>query len=139
MRKEPVVIQSHNPEIDLLQLKERLEHEVSGPDVRGFSLNLDDSDLTARVTIPPRPVLPEYVPAPIQREFAPAPDRKYRVHDLMSFHGAAFVSVAYLSLLGRPPDPEGFHHFLRMLLSGHDKAEILGRIHNSAEGRAHGA
>jgi len=139
MRKEPVVIQSHNPEIDVRQLKERLEEQVTGPDVRGFSLNLDDSDLTARVTIPPRPVLPEYVPAPIQREFVPAPDRKYQVHDLMSFHGGAFVSVAYLSLLGRPPDPAGFHHFLDRLHSGHDKAEILGRIHNSAEGRAHGA
>jgi len=44
MRKEPVVIQSHNPEIDQLRLKELIDEELKGIDVLGFSLNLDDSD-----------------------------------------------------------------------------------------------
>ncbi len=135
------MIESQNPEIDLLRLKQHIAQGMSRGHVDdpGFALNLDDSDLIGAFVRPPRPHLPAYVPAPLQPSFLPDPAGRYDVHDLMAFHDGAFVQVAYLSILGRQPDAAGFEHYLTLLHRGHSKAELLGQMRDSEEGRARGA
>lgn len=135
------MIESQNPEIDLLRLKQHIDRDMTSGrlDDPGSSISLDDTDIVTPLKRPERSSPPPYVTAPIQPGFVPDPRRRYRVHDLMAYHDAVFVSVAYLSILGRQPDPEGFAHYLGRLHAGDAKAEILGRMRNSEEGRAFGA
>ena len=134
------MIESQNPEIDLLRLKQHIAQDMSRGHVDdpGFSLNLDDSDLVGGLVRPGRPQLPAYGAAPLQPSFVPDPAGRYDVHQLMAFHDGAFVQVAYLSILGRQPDPAGFEHYLSLLHRGHSKAELLGQMRESEEGRAKG-
>jgi SAM-dependent methyltransferase len=71
---------------------------------------------------------------------APLPRKRgYTVKDFLDYHDEDFVRNAYRAMLGREPDAEGGRRFLAMLRSGEfAKAEILGRIRYSPEGRAAG-
>ncbi len=131
------MIESQNPEIDLLRLKDRVLRSVAAD--RDVSISLDDSDLIAAYPRPARAPVPSYEPAQVQPGFTPNPENRYQIHELMAYRDAAFISVAFTAVLGRPPDPEGYEHYLGMLRAGHSKAEILGRMHSSEEGRARGA
>lgn len=134
------MIESQNPEVDIPRLKESIDRDMARGrlDDPGFSLNLDDSDLMASFMRPPRASVPWYVTAPIQPSFTPNPEGRYSIHQLLAYHDAAFIQVAYLSLLGRAPDQAGFEHYLRLLHEGHSKAEILGALRDSEEGKAKG-
>jgi O-antigen chain-terminating methyltransferase len=59
------------------------------------------------------------------------------VRDYLPLSSERLLDVAYRRLLNRPPDPTGVAHFRRAMRTGQwTKAEVLGRIRYSAEGRA---
>lgn len=58
-----------------------------------------------------------------------------RLGDFSQSHGADFLGVAYRVVLNRSPDAIGEQYYLRLLRNGASKAEILGRLRYSAEGR----
>ena len=55
------------------------------------------------------------------------------IHDLLVLKGLHFVDVAYLSLLGRPPDRAGRDFFFKRLQAGVSKKVILYDIACSSE------
>ncbi|MET0370928.1 MAG: DUF4214 domain-containing protein [Sphingobium sp.] len=59
--------------------------------------------------------------------------------ELMRADGEQFVRWAYITLLGRPADPEGLRFYLRRMDEGKTKVSIMKQLSRSAEGRAHGA
>ncbi len=62
--------------------------------------------------------------------------KHYAIADFLNFHDEAFIRNAYRGLLLREPDVDGFAHYLSALRSGrYTKAEILGRLRYSREGR----
>lgn len=58
------------------------------------------------------------------------------VRELMRYHHAEFVEIAYQNILQRPADPEGFHNALRHLESGGSKIALLEGLRYSPEGRS---
>lgn len=54
--------------------------------------------------------------------------------NLFYLEGLEFIDNAYLTILGHLPDPGGSAFYLRMLLSGTSKAEIITRLAVSREG-----
>ena len=61
----------------------------------------------------------------------------YLMDDFLKYHHRDFIINAYRGILKRSPDSGGFDHFLRDLQSGKiTKAEILGRLRFSPEGRS---
>lgn len=74
-------------------------------------------------------------PLSLQPEFQPAHDNQYHVNDLLKYHGADFVRIAYHALLKRQPDEAGFAAHLEQLASGRrNKIDILAKIRYSEEG-----
>lgn len=57
---------------------------------------------------------------------------------LLKFEGEEFIREAYVTLLGRLPDTNGFSHYMEELRSGTSKIEIVSRLTSSAEGRRRG-
>lgn len=69
----------------------------------------------------------------------PSPGREHRqtLDALLAFHDREFIQRAYLAVLGRHPDSDGERTFLTRLRDGRlTKAEVLGRLRYSPEGRA---
>ena len=61
----------------------------------------------------------------------------YEMDDFLKYHHRDFVINAYHGILKRSPDSDGFDHFLRDLQSAKmTKAEVLGRLRFSPEGRS---
>ena len=92
----------------------------------------------------PTPTFPNHIPSfdesiPSWKPAAarlPAKDR-YTLSELLVFSDADFIDVAYHAVLRRPPDDEGFNHYLRLLRAGaNSKLEILGILRSSEEGTA---
>ncbi len=72
-----------------------------------------------------------FVPSPLKIGKA-----DYQLSDFMNHHGHNFILSAYAGVLGRHPDPEGYHYYLANLQQGKmTKAEIVGRLRYSPEGR----
>jgi SAM-dependent methyltransferase len=66
-------------------------------------------------------------------------DGGYHINDFLQYHDVEFVKNAYLAILGRQPDAAGYQGFLVALrTAGMTKAEILGRLRYSSEGRSRG-
>lgn len=57
--------------------------------------------------------------------------------ELLSWHDADFVRCAYVTVLGRQPDPGGEAHYTNKIRRGHPKMQILSYLRRSAEGRLH--
>ena len=91
--------------------------------------------------------------APLPRKEAPPPRRAeavshggtidrarldYSIAELTGEHYTAFVDGAFRALLKRPPDDPGLEAQVRLLASGAPKAEVLGNLRYSPEGRAIG-
>ncbi len=74
------------------------------------------------------------VSAPAQR----SPKTPMILHDLLSLNGGQFVDAAYLRLLKRMPDPDGYKYRLGQLFAGIAKIKILGEISTSSEAAAVG-
>ena len=62
-----------------------------------------------------------------------------RLKDLLALDGPEFLGQAYLLMLGRPIDPDGFRNYDIRLRSGTSKLSILAELRASQEGRAYGA
>jgi len=64
---------------------------------------------------------------------------EYALAELLAFADADFVHVAYSTILHRPPDENGFNHYLHLLRTGAaTKVEILWTLCSSQEARAAG-
>jgi len=124
------------------------------------SVNLDDlmqmieSEVMHRKTPPPKPSQLDFAkpnkrsgylwsgPTKLSLDsiFVPSPIKMgkadYQLSDFMNQHGHNFILSAYAGVLGRHPDPEGYHYYLASLQHGKmTKAEIVGRLRYSSEGR----
>jgi protein-L-isoaspartate O-methyltransferase len=62
----------------------------------------------------------------------------YSIAELTGDHYTAFVDGAFRALLKRPPDEPGLEAQVRLLAAGAPKAEVLGNLRYSPEGRALG-
>jgi len=62
-----------------------------------------------------------------------------RIEQVLSLDGAAFLGQAYLLMLGRPVDPDGFRHYDAQMRLGISKLSILAELRASKEGRAFSA
>ncbi|MGH8290019.1 MAG: methyltransferase domain-containing protein [Steroidobacteraceae bacterium] len=62
-----------------------------------------------------------------------------RYSELTKYDDEAFIQAAYRCVLGREPDFDGISCYLAMLHEGASKAEILGRLCRSTEGKEYGA
>ncbi len=61
----------------------------------------------------------------------------YEISDFLKFHDRDFVINAYRGILQREPDQDSLEYYLKQLRSGAQaKAEILGRLRYSPEGRS---
>lgn len=61
----------------------------------------------------------------------------YKADDFLQFHDRDFVINAYRGILHREPDQDSLEYYLEQLRSGaQSKAEILGRLRFSPEGRS---
>jgi hypothetical protein len=65
--------------------------------------------------------------------------RAYQLRDILALEGAEFLGQAYLRMLGRPIDPQGFRNYDSQLRAGAAKISILAELHWSQEGQAFGA
>lgn len=59
------------------------------------------------------------------------------LHDLLEWNELNFVRCAYVTMLGRRPDPLGQRHYLELLAAGREKTEILWQLRRSKEGSSH--
>ena len=60
----------------------------------------------------------------------------FLLEDFLKYNGEEFVKHAYLEILKRTPDPEGFNYYFSELKNNSlNKIEILGQIRYSKEGR----
>jgi SAM-dependent methyltransferase len=88
--------------------------------------------------IPPQTIhlnltLPEHVPA--GPPFRQNPDAVYRLNDFSAYDDVEFVDAAFRAILDREPDEDGLKTYLAMLRDGALKAELLGRLRRSPEGK----
>ncbi len=63
--------------------------------------------------------------------------RANSLDELLSWNDVDFVRCAYVTVLGRPPDPTGEVDFTRQIRSGVSKLDVLWRLRNSIEGPLH--
>jgi hypothetical protein len=57
--------------------------------------------------------------------------------ELLAWDDVDFVRCAYVTVLGRQPDPEGETYYTERIRRGHSKMEILWQLRRSAEGPNH--
>lgn len=57
--------------------------------------------------------------------------------ELLAWRDADFVRCAYVTILGRQPDPDGEAYYTRRLRSGHSKLGLLAQLRRSPEGPKH--
>jgi len=58
------------------------------------------------------------------------------VDQLLELNGPRFLSVAYQTLLGRSPDPEGTSYYLGLLRAGNGKASVIAQLGQSKEAKS---
>lgn len=63
--------------------------------------------------------------------------RANTLDQLLDWYDVDFVRCAYVTLLGRQPDPEGEEHYVRTLRAGRSRLAILWELRRSQEGREH--
>ncbi|HVF38103.1 MAG TPA: FkbM family methyltransferase [Sphingomicrobium sp.] len=57
--------------------------------------------------------------------------------ELLSWHDVEFVRCAYVTILGRQPDPEGEAHYTERVRQGHSKMDVLWQLRRSDEAWSH--
>ena len=55
--------------------------------------------------------------------------------ELLAYHDADFIHCAYITLLGRVPDPEGIRYYLGRIRAGRAKIAVIDQLVSSAEGK----
>ncbi len=134
------MIETPNPEINVEDLMQRIRDELA--------LRRTGSTLTAHGMLrpssasgsPSKNLYMETMQLPrFDVKGSNFPIKKsYNLSDFLNFHDETFIRNAYQGILNREPDGNGLAHYLIALRSGrYAKAEILGRLRYSAEGRAH--
>lgn len=63
---------------------------------------------------------------------------KNSLDELLALEDQDFVRAAYVTLLGRPADQEGFWFYTQLLRAGERKAAIIARLARSAEAQSSG-
>lgn len=63
--------------------------------------------------------------------------RAASLEELLAWDDMDFVCCAYVTVLGRQPDPPGRTYYLKQIRSGYSKPDLLWRLRRSPEGRAH--
>ena len=131
-------------------LNEKLQNSV--PDAlclsKAISLLQNTSCVTQSATLLPTSAISEstlFHPAfiePAMPPFSQTTNAKDLVaattlDELLLYHDQQFVHCAYLTLLGRIPDPEGLWYYTKRLRLGAFKIEILKQLKSSREGVAH--
>lgn len=126
------MIETGIPDIDVDELMAKIRAEIRNRPDRTYGSGRfgTGGDLRAVLDFP----LPEKPKKPFEEK-----KEGYTVADFLQYHGTSFVINAYRGILSRPADAGGSDHFLSELDSGKmTKAEILGRLRYSPEGRARG-
>lgn len=59
--------------------------------------------------------------------------------ELLAHHDADFIHCAYLTLIGRVPDPEGMRYYLTRIRAGRSKIAIIHQLTLSVEAKNHNA
>lgn len=78
-------------------------------------------------------------PAPQPEPASIATKDRYSLEELVAHHDEAFLRNAFLAILRREPDPEGFEHYRWSLRDGRlTRRELLAELRRSPEGRAAG-
>ena len=144
------MIQTIDPEFNLEELKsriraaaERREAESGDAFVKDPAVLVDQlskGDLVSELMLAGRPSDDKFLQLALEMTLAPAfvrsPDDHYRVEDLVKYDDHLFIWNAYLAVLKREPDEEGFTSFLAILDAGQlSKLDILARLRYSPEGR----
>ncbi|HEV8429098.1 MAG TPA: DUF4214 domain-containing protein [Pyrinomonadaceae bacterium] len=139
--------ETREPEIDIEELKagirrqvERRETEPTTPYAQILAEfdNLEPASLTQLLIADPfsdefTQTLTKVI---LQNEFVRRSDDRYHLNDLLKYDDQKFVWIAYLALLKREPDEEGFTAFLERLRRGRlTKIDILARLRYSPEGK----
>lgn len=144
------MIETINSEINIEELKSRIRvaaerrEAESGADFLKDPQELVDqlskSDLVAELMLADRPSDDRFLQLALEitlkSKFVRNPDDRYRVEDLVNYDDRLFIWNAYLAVLKREPDEEGFTSFLEILAAGElSKLDILARLRYSPEGR----
>ncbi len=58
------------------------------------------------------------------------------INELLALEDVAFIDCAYKTLLRRPPDPDGFAHYLHLIRSGMCKMRVVTNLYFSPERRS---
>jgi hypothetical protein len=103
------------------------EAKGSGPDTKSIYSNANHYSVEGGLTM--QTPLHSTQRSPFQRAESLA--------DLLAWQDVNFVRCAYVTLLGRQPDPEGESTFTAMVRSGQSKLKVLRALRTSQEGRAH--
>ncbi len=70
------------------------------------------------------------------KQFIPKYDASIGIGEFLQYHDEEFIKNAYQGILGREPDPQGFHLYLMKLRDGQlSKTAILGSLRYSIEGK----
>ena len=83
----------------------------------------------------PAPVAPATMP-PLQANHPTQPIQASSLDELLASDDQHFVHSAYLTVLGREPDPEGLGYSLGRLRQGVSKIKVLAQLRLSKEGNA---
>ncbi len=59
------------------------------------------------------------------------------IEELLSWDDVGFVRCAYVTVLGRQPDPEGEDYYTGRIRDGHSKLELLAQLRRSPEAPGH--
>ena len=131
------MIETNIPEINVDELMEKIRAEVKqrkeggGPPRR----TVPQADFAPPSDIYPKIDLSRVGATPVPEPFE-YKEQGYHINDFLKYHDQQFVVNAYRGILRRGPDSEGLGHYLDKLRSGkRTKAEILGRLRYSPEGK----
>jgi len=80
--------------------------------------------------------IPSAIPPLPTREFSTMLPAQH-ICELFIFDEREFINAAYLTLLGREPDPNGMNYYQGRLRMGYSKASIIAQIAKSAEALPH--
>jgi FkbM family methyltransferase len=59
------------------------------------------------------------------------------LHELLAWDDIDFIRCAYVTVLGRQPDPDGEAYYAARIRAGHSKLEVLWQLRRSSEGARH--
>jgi hypothetical protein len=59
--------------------------------------------------------------------------------ELLTYHDADFIHCAYITLLGRAPDPEGIRYYLGRIRAGRSKTALIAQLASSVEAKHYNA